>query len=151
MFPEDSSEWSDIDGDGVGDNLDYNPYDPEIETIQDTIDKAKSEDGQTSSNQLILLLGIILVILLTIILILLVIITRGKTDSVSSRMLNSAIIEDSLFEEIESKPQTTPDISMMSNAGIKGDYEWLNFNGVMYYRRIGHVVEWVAWEAPKNG
>ena len=149
VFPEDSSEWSDIDGDGVGDNLDYNPYDPEIETIQDTIDKVKSEDGQTSSNQLILLLGIILVILLTIILILLVIITRGKTDSVSSRMLNSAIIEDSLFEEIESKPQTTPDISMMSNAGIKGDYEWLNFNGVMYYRRIGHVVEWVAWEAPK--
>ena len=150
IFPENNSEWSDLDGDGVGDNFDYNPYDPEIQSAQDTNDESKSnDDNEIFSNELVLFFGVTLIIMLTIILALLVIIARGKRDTISSNMINNAIIEDSLFEEIEKEElKTTPDSSIMSNAGIKGDYEWLNFNGVMYYRRIGHVVEWVAWEAP---
>ena len=149
-FPENNSEWSDLDGDGIGDNIDYNPYNPEIQSIQDTNDGSKSnDDNEMFSNKLVLFFGVTSIIMLAIILALLVIIARGKRDSVSSHMLNSAIIEESIFEEIKSEPKATPDSSMMSNAGIKYNYEWLNFNGVMYYRSIGHEGEWVVWEAPK--
>ncbi len=167
-FPLDFEEWADSDGDGVGDNADYNPADPDIQERPKQSSFSGAEDGILNNTLFI----IIIVVILALVAIIVVIMTMGGKKEVLgtfnsafenheettwlpvpmdaeyvqplAQTMPQAVVQQQVVP-MPTGPPSHPMASVPANNGVKDGYEWLQANGIDYFRPVGSFAEWTRW------
>ena len=157
LFPADSSEWKDSDGDGIGDNSDDTPF-GDIDDQQnqstnetnntnqtsgsDSTDQGEDTSDSTSGNMLVI--GGSIAIVVIVIIIGLVMFIRGRGESESNKWLES---DDSLFDDpgpVGNPPSQPP---VTERGEFIDGYEAIEYppgTGSWFYRdpNSGQWMEW---------
>ena len=157
VFPTDSTEWKDSDGDGIGDNSDETPFgdvnDPVNQTENqsnnsnqttetDSSDQGEDTSDSTSGNMLVI--GGSIAIAVIVIIIGLVLFVRGRGEPESNKWLES---DDSLFDDPgpTRNPPSKPPVTERGEF-IDG-YEALEYppgTGLWFYRDPDSG-QWIEW------
>ena len=158
VFPTDSSEWKDSDGDGIGDNSDDTPFgDIDDQTNQttnqtnnntnqtsdsDSSDQGEDTSDSTSGNMLVI--GGSIAVVLIVIIAGLVMFMRGRGDPESNKWLES---DDALFDDpgpVSSPPGKPP---VTERGEMIDGYEAIEYppgTGLWFYRD-SNSGQWVEW------
>ena len=157
VFPTDSTEWKDSDGDGIGDNSDETPFgdvnDPVNQTENqsnnsnqttetDSSDQGEDTSDSTSGNMLVI--GGSIAIAVIVIIIGLVLFVRGRGEPESNKWLES---DDSLFDDPgpTRNPPSKPPVTERGEF-IDG-YEAVEYppgTGLWFYRDPDSG-QWIEW------
>jgi len=157
VFPTDSSEWKDSDGDGIGDNSDDTPFgdvdDQQNQSTNqtnntnqtsgtDSTDQGEDSSDSTSGNMLVI--GGSIAIVVFIIIVGVIMFIRGRSETESNKWLES---DDSLFDDPgpSSSPPGRPPVTERGEM-IDG-YEAIEYppgTGLWFYRdpNSGQWIEW---------
>ena len=158
VFPTDSSEWKDSDGDGIGDNSDDTPFgDIDDQTNQttnqtnnntnqtsdsDSSDQGEDTSDSTSGNMLVI--GGSIAVVLIVIIAGLVMFMRSRSEPESNKWLES---DDALFDDpgpVSSPPGKPP---VTERGEMIDGYEAIEYppgTGLWFYRD-SNSGQWIEW------
>ena len=157
LFPTDSSEWKDSDGDGIGDNSDDTPFGDIVDqqnqstnqtnninqtSGSDSTDQGEDTSDSTSANMLVI--GGSIAIVVIVIIIGLVMFVRGRGEPESNKWLES---DDSLFDDPGPTRNPPSQPSVTERGEFIDGYEAIEYppgTGLWFYRdpNSGQWMEW---------